>query len=301
MSISAASLSHSARHAALGNAIDYAGLFPPAELSLAEAVANYRGYRASADAWALGRFVIPVARLSELEALLTGEPRDAPSLPLAALLGQDVAEDLRVIEGFNRRMSQRGAHIESVEARAQSESDVPAILEALPGNWQRYIELPLREGAARALDTVAKHRAAAKVRTGGIALGSFPTPDELLGFLVHTARRGVGFKATAGLHHPLRGSYRLTYDAAAPRGIMYGFLNLLLATAVLRLGASVAEAGAALLENQASTISFANGELRWRKRRFSAADLADLRHGFFHGFGSCSFREPLDELAAGGW
>ena len=41
----------------LRGAIDYAGLFPPAQLSMAEAVANHADYLASGDAWALGRFV----------------------------------------------------------------------------------------------------------------------------------------------------------------------------------------------------------------------------------------------------
>ncbi len=44
----------------LSGLIDYAGLFPPAAVSMADAVANYAAYRTSADAWALGRFVLPV-------------------------------------------------------------------------------------------------------------------------------------------------------------------------------------------------------------------------------------------------
>jgi hypothetical protein len=57
-----------ALRALLAGLIDYAGLFPPAALSMAEAVANYAGYRGGPDAWALGRFVVPAARLAEFEA-----------------------------------------------------------------------------------------------------------------------------------------------------------------------------------------------------------------------------------------
>src|SRR5215216_2608933 len=52
----------------LQDAIDYAGLFPPAQLDMSGAVAEYASYLGSVDAWALGRFVAPVARLDELVA-----------------------------------------------------------------------------------------------------------------------------------------------------------------------------------------------------------------------------------------
>ena len=42
----------------LAGAIDYAGLFPPAALSMSEAVINYATYRNSNYNWMLGRFVV---------------------------------------------------------------------------------------------------------------------------------------------------------------------------------------------------------------------------------------------------
>ncbi len=47
--------------------IDYAGLFPPADLSLDTSIQKYSEYRKSNDAWMLSRFIIPASRLSELE------------------------------------------------------------------------------------------------------------------------------------------------------------------------------------------------------------------------------------------
>src|SRR5262249_49286034 len=52
--------------ALLGGIIDYAGLFPPAKLPLAQAIQRYAKYRRQGDRWMLGRFVIPAARLGEL-------------------------------------------------------------------------------------------------------------------------------------------------------------------------------------------------------------------------------------------
>jgi hypothetical protein len=50
----------------LDGVIDYAGLFPPAQLELAPALANYLACRGDLDAWMLGRFICPAERLQEL-------------------------------------------------------------------------------------------------------------------------------------------------------------------------------------------------------------------------------------------
>jgi hypothetical protein len=53
--------------ALLHGLIDYAGLFPPASEDMRPALENYASYFAGADRNALGRFIVPVSRLSELE------------------------------------------------------------------------------------------------------------------------------------------------------------------------------------------------------------------------------------------
>ncbi len=52
--------------ALLTGLIDYAGLFPPAKLTLDQAIRHFARYRQEGDAWMLGRFVIPAARLADL-------------------------------------------------------------------------------------------------------------------------------------------------------------------------------------------------------------------------------------------
>jgi hypothetical protein len=55
-----------ARRALLQRLIDHAALFPPASMSMLEALAEDRRARESEHAWLLGRFVVPASKLAEL-------------------------------------------------------------------------------------------------------------------------------------------------------------------------------------------------------------------------------------------
>src|SRR6185503_18851805 len=90
---------HAALRTLLAGSIDYAGLFPPAGLDMATSVRQYADYRSHPDAWALGRFVVPAARLAELEREAAPLAPTAPADPwrLSALLGSDVAGDLHAL------------------------------------------------------------------------------------------------------------------------------------------------------------------------------------------------------------
>src|SRR3954463_11611235 len=73
----------------LSQSIDYAGLFPPAELDMASALENFVGYSSGPFSWALGRFIVPVSRIAEFEAMLRRIPLREVDRPcrFAALLG----------------------------------------------------------------------------------------------------------------------------------------------------------------------------------------------------------------------
>src|SRR5690349_12039223 len=87
--------------ALLTGAIDYAGLFPPSQLSMADAVVNYAKYRASEHSWMLGRFVVPVARLDELrETASQFAERDAGPWPVSALAAEDIYDTLKRLSLF---------------------------------------------------------------------------------------------------------------------------------------------------------------------------------------------------------
>ena len=137
------------------------------------------------------------------------------------------------------------------------------------------------------------------MRTGGVTPAAFPTTADLLRFLRAAVAAGVPFKATAGLHHPIRARYRLTYEPDSPSGTMYGFLNLFLAAAFLRQGMGDADATRLLEETDATSLEFdREGGVTWRGHRLDADALVEAHARGLGSFGSCSFEEPLGDLAS---
>jgi hypothetical protein len=242
--------------------VDYAGLFPPAGLPMHEAVANYAAYRDSPESWALGRFVVPVARLDELAAEASRYAGAAPQpWRISALAGEGVEDDATRIGAFNAAHL-GGLVVDAVEVRASTPDAIGAAARAL-GELAVFAEIPLD-----------------------------PDPDPLL----REVKRDGAFKTTAGLHHPVRGEHPLTYSADAPSAPMFGFLNLFLAAAFARVGATEPTLAHLLEERDPSAFRFADDAVRWRNERLSVAQLAASREKLALAFGSCSFREPVDDL-----
>jgi hypothetical protein len=313
----------------LANAIDYAGLFPPAKLPLEQAIRNYAACRASPEAGMLGRFVCNAARLHELapfhdELFAHGPPfsfsvlgRGGSTTPefLAGL-----RDDLRDIAGFRER---HGVHISAdvLEVRlpadilgqqqaaaslfAQSaeltEEHGPPSLKPffecpLRGNWRAEMEsilAALAEDARLAL-RLHRHRyhhAGFKLRCGGAEPSAFPAPQQVAAVLVAARNHGVPLKLTAGLHHPIR-----RFDPGV-QASMHGFLNVLVAAvlgATHHLGEDVLTR---ILEcEDAKLFTFENSWLRWQGLSADEGEIGACRHGVVQSFGSCSFDEPRDDL-----
>lgn len=141
----------------------------------------------------------------------------------------------------------------------------------------------------------------AKVRTGGVTPDAFPSPEVLAEFLCEAARRRLAFKATAGLHHPIRSLRPLTYAADSPCVRMHGFVNVFVAAAFAWHEAPRDVILDVLNEPDAGAFRFLAGELRWRGRSITTAEIQSARRDFAHSFGSCSFEEPIAALRMLGW
>jgi hypothetical protein len=294
--------------------VDYAGLFPPAGLDMAAAVSNYGAYRSDAQARVLGRFIVPAARLQEFRtaaaAVLPRRRDDAP-WRLAVLGGAEVANDLAAMVTMGLLPEHGGqfttadgqtnattAIVDALEVKASTTAEIAAIRAAVPPGLALFIEIPLDPDPDPLLTAVARADAGAKMRTGGVTADAIPSVGHVARFLMSAARIRLPFKATAGLHHAIRGRYALTYAPDSPEAIMHGFVNVFAAAALARGGGSLEDLTALLEETDASAFRFGPTGLRWRDRQLSPAQLGDAREHFARSFGSCSFREPVQDLQA---
>jgi len=295
--------------ALLCDLIDYAGLFPPASLDMAAAVANYHSYLHSDWNWILGRFIVPATRLSEFGTAFAGLPASTDGTRptkwrLSVLLGGDPVADVARIREFNIRMAGgsagRSAAVESVEVKITSVAEVVRLSGIIPTEFEFYFEFPL-SGCGDFIAAVAACGRRAKIRTGGETADKFPAAESAVEFIRLCGAANVAFKATAGLHHPLRSVHRLTYQPGSPSGMMHGFLNVFLAAALLRAGMK-SELAVHLLEEQSpEAFHFDEDGISWREHRLSRDEIAAARQGFAASFGSCSFTEPIDDLRSLHW
>lgn len=291
-------------HILLDGLVDYAGLFPPAALPMGEAVRNHGAYTKSDDRWMLGRFIVPVAKLAEFEELAAAHmPRGEADEPwrISALVGADVDGDIETIFAFNRAHAEDPgaglAVIDAIEVREADPFRIDDLMRTIPEQLTPYFELPASSDVRPALTALAGTGGRAKVRCGGVTPDLIPDAGDVARFICHCSAADVPFKATAGLHHPLRAEYPLTYENDAPRSKMHGFLNVFLAAAFVRKArCSQEEARAILTETEASAFRFGPEGVRWRERSLDNARIASVRESFAISYGSCSFTEPADDL-----
>ena len=246
-----------ALHALLDRFIDYAGLFPPAKLPLDTCLANYQSYAESEQKWMLRWFVLTEADLQKTPSELSGS--------LSVLTESDQS---------------RAATLET-----------KGIVEAA-----RPVYCEVASDKLTLLDEVKAKNCYAKIRTGGIKEELIPSPKDVAAFIEKCAELRLPFKATAGLHHPIRAQYALTYEPDSARATMHGFLNVLMAAAFAWNGMRDVEP--VLAETEASAFSFDDNKASWRGHSLTVDEIREARANFIHAVGSCSFDEPVSELKA---
>jgi hypothetical protein len=79
---------------------------------------------------------------------------------------------------------------------------------------------------------------------------------------------------------------------------MYGYLNVFIAALLARHGATPALVQQALEESDVQAFHFTPTALTYRDVSISTDEIRSTRESFVLSFGSCSFREPVDDLAA---
>lgn len=288
---------HDARRALLEHLIDHAALFPPASLPMEAGLAEDARARESNASWLLGRFLCPASRLHELPA--------GTMLPLAVVMdgagAAPAGEWLGAVETEAERIEASGAErVEGLELRLPDPEPKPDLVAAAAARLGRpgvqlFLEVPLGRDWQRSLPAtiaaIAAASAGAKLRCGGVVPEAFPSPAQVALF-VHACRsEGVAFKATAGLHHPVR------HVDPATGFTTHGFLNLLAAAVFAHArDLDVDELAGLLGEERPDRFRVTSGALTVGELTAGPAEIARARRELFVGYGSCSFTEPVDDL-----
>lgn len=337
--------------ALLSGIIDYAGMFPPARLSAEETVRNHLRYRRGEHAWMLGKLVWPAGKLEELPPLLksrraAGEP--AVSVSAAFSAGESTHEFMDRFERFGQVLSEfQHQHQEDIaigaleialpaEALARSENAVlllleqcvamgaqrlenrPAMFFEVPGgdDWQRHAEWVIADlGARQSMSRYEQRILGFKLRTGGLTAAAFPSEQRVAWVIAQCREGDVPWKATAGLHHPLRS---INDDLGVT---MMGFVNVAAATVIdavhhfdesrlARQGIAanrvhefdIRQLERVLFEVWPDAFEFRDKGMRhcWASREHrhevTTEQITAARRDRFLSFGSCSFEEPIEEL-----
>lgn len=292
--------------------IDYAGLYPPAQLDMASAVKEFSEVLQGPHSWMVSRFVVPVARLEEFAAQATLHRRDAAwrltlvgtaaDEPHSAL--QAVESDLAAVDEFRRR-HETLAFPECYEVRLPEPcfgtqwKEFAGALTRSVSKMDLFVEAPFGDLSAGAVEaivtTAASSGIACKIRTGGLNAAAFPSVASVATFIEVCAKARCRFKATAGLHHPVR---RYHESVGTP---MHGFFNLFVA-AVLAFSNRIAteRLKEVVAEEDPSAFQFDGTRLAWRGIDATSDEISTARE-YALGFGSCSVAEPIEDLTALGY
>ncbi len=311
--------------------IDFAGLFPPARLPLRQSLESYLRYKVENDSWMLGRFVCPATRLAEASKLRDQVFSAGPPIEFAALgqggsnrsdFLQNLVADLEssrafvtamdgraLVDVFETRLPEVGFVGETTDSLARFLSEIQSVVDNVwPGELTLFFEPPLSANnkdslapliaaLGRIRDSHEPFRASLtdppglKLRCGGEDASAIPSIETVALAVSECIRLGVRFKATAGLHHPVRHFNR---EIGGPQ---HGFLNLCGAVVLARAGELLPDRIPAMLsDTKIDSFRFEEDSFHWKDLRADTALVARARKDGFVSFGSCSFDEPREDL-----
>lgn len=318
--------------AMFANIVDYAGMFPPAQLPLEQAIRNYARYRTEPESWMLGRFVCPAGRLEELSPFVEELFREGPPLAVSALgrSSRDLEEfkrasaaDLAAIASFR---SGHGRHVLVDRFETALPDTLPAgplaidsvqecvrdivstlgdqngststrlFIEAPPGvrKTQTEVVIDLANACAKTWPGPGPALPAGfKVRCGGATPAAVPSPEFLAGLLTVCISLKTPLKFTAGLHHPM------CQFSDETQAYEHGFLNVFAAGILAQVRYMFGAVQEIIEDEQSAHFRFHENSMCWKDLRPVTTDeIRDVRQHLVISFGSCSFDEPRDGLRA---
>ena len=229
--------------------IDYAGLFPPADLPLNEAIDEYISHIKNDNARMLSRFIIHTSKLNDLDEFISLFANIGP-LRLSVLGGGGNNDDEYLnkinqnIANINNYREKQGNKIEidviecKMATNTPSKSTMEKTTDLLNKNglthYHEFTELPpVGMNYSTEIDDSSwdneilptikllsnLDNAGIKLRCGGIVKEAFPSVEQVAAMIQTCVIIGIPMKFTAGLHHPIR-HFAEEYDE-----FMHGFIN----------------------------------------------------------------------------
>jgi len=290
-----------ARTSAFAALVDYAGVFPPASLTVPDAVTGYRDARSSDASWVAGRFLIRATQLADLGAVaMTTMASGEDPWEISVVFDTEASASAAMAQEFDREMDPAmtvsAAEAPITDASEGGIRELYTTMSSINATVVPFLEVSRSEDVAAQISHIrdvaaADHRTAGtKLRCGGVTADLFPTPARVARFISSAVELGVPFKATAGLHQPYR-----HFDEAL--GVYrHGFVNILMATTAAADGADSATVEAIVAESDAEGFSMSAAFGRWRDLSFPGSAIRRTRLSQFVAYGSCDFNEPIDAL-----
>lgn len=303
----------------LNKMIDYAGIFPPANLDLAQAFHNYLFYREGEYKWMLNKFIVPAKKLSDLGKLMQDVKIEVP-VGISVLgtggetisqFSKSITDDVKKIDDFLKHHGGL-ASVDVYEVKLpqevldQEEADdmldmmisASGELDALLGKevpifYEAIMDENYEATILKVVENIASlnNKCGFKLRTGGTEADTIPS-SEVIAFAIMTCCEfSVPMKCTAGLHHPIR-----HYDDGV-KANMHGFFNVF-GAGVLAYSSSLDEMELLeiLNDEDPDEFMFDDNGFEWNEIEATNEEVREARSGMIVSFGSCSFDEPVDDL-----
>jgi hypothetical protein len=290
-----------ARTAAFAGLIDYAGLFPPASLDMTGAVDGYRSARNSRARWVAGRFLCPASRLEELAGVMMASfAAGEETWEIGVIVDTEPGEAAATAQTFHAEM-QPAAIIASAEARpvAGTRESITGLVNALVSIQPEvvpFVEMigtgPFDDQIGAVTDALVDigRIGGVKIRCGGAHASMFPESATVASFILAATNARIPFKATAGLHQPIR-----RHDAEL--GVWrHGFVNLLVAAAAADAGHGIDTLTSIVADSDPDSFMISAAFVTWRELSIPSPAIRRVRTQGFVAYGSCDFFEPVDQL-----
>jgi len=274
--------------------IDYAGLFPPAEHNLEEAITNYNKYLHSPDSWILSKFIIPASLLNSVPPALNEKILTANGSYSVIISNTEDIESIIKYKNIYKK-----TFISALEIKPNVNLDnLSNKIKFIKNEVNKDIEIYFESNTnpdRRLIEQIKELRkngmnAGYKLRTGGVTQDAFPSPEIVASVIKLCAENKIPFKATAGLHHPF------THFSSDMNTGMYGFINIFSAGMfAIKYNPDEKELTDIITDENPGNFFFEDN-LKRGDYELSSEEIRHIRRDYFISFGSCSFDEPREDL-----